>query len=58
MTEITLAAHGKDGDKMPELQFRDIPNAAENRMRTRMALQSKPADPEGEADTQDSSVTT
>jgi hypothetical protein len=57
MTEITLAAHGKDGDKMPELQFRDIPNMAENRMRTRMALQSKSTDPEEDADTRDSSLT-
>jgi hypothetical protein len=49
--------HRNEVTTSPELQFRDIPNMAENRMRTRMALQSKPDDPEGEADTQDSSVT-
>ena len=53
-----MSANDRRPDKMPELKFRDIQNTAENRMRTRMALQSKPDDPEGEADTQDSSLTT
>ena len=52
-----MIANDRRPDKMPELQFRDIPNMAENRMRTRMALQSKPDDPEEDADTQDSSLT-